>query len=354
MRDTVQQEEERDWHEQLIMQISNGQPEMKDYVQRHFHQERTLDEAYYPGLSRVVLSSLNKDQVISREFNEEAKKKNGTPILMVGQLWFWRLGQTVISSSSLFEADDLDLPLRKYDTDALKLIMGLRVADCIEELGHLRERRLLPPPLQIFEAGVARILSDVTKYMDSSGSSKPDIEKERDFLKRISDIQGELAMIQDVLNQQTEVLKDVLQDPPEDFVSQDKRQGGSLSHRWDRVVRSEKTLKKFYKRTEKISADAARIEKIIQDELNLKRTFAAMEDARTSLSLGIAVIGFTVITIIFAPLAFMTSLFALPVDEFEKRKVKINSGSPEEEQEAYTASYIGKWFGECVPKQALL
>jgi hypothetical protein len=107
-----------------------------------------------------------------------------------------------------------------------------------------------------------------------------------------------------------------------------------------------KTLDKYYTLTEKISADAARIEKNIQDELNLKRTFATMDDARISLSLGIAVIGFTVITIIFAPLALVTALFALPVDVFEKRKFRVSDGEEDESIGAYTSSYIGKWFGE--------
>jgi hypothetical protein len=97
--------------------------------------------------------------------------------------------------------------------------------------------------------------------------------------------------------------------------------------------------------TEKISADAARIEKNIQDELNLKRTFATMDDARTSLSLGIAVIGFTVITIIFAPLAFVAALFALPLDTFEQRKVKTSDDAQEKGTDVYTTAYIGKWFG---------
>ncbi|KAI8946097.1 hypothetical protein F4801DRAFT_81567 [Xylaria longipes] len=52
-----------------------------------------------------------------------------------------------------------------------------------------------------------------------------------------------------------------------------------------------------------------------------------------------AIVGFTVITIIFAPLSFFTSLFALPIDQFQQNQ-----------EGKYTTNYIGKWIvtGEIV------
>lgn len=107
-----------------------------------------------------------------------------------------------------------------------------------------------------------------------------------------------------------------------------------------------KTLDSYVRLTNKIGADAARIEKNIQDELNLKHTFTTMEDARTSLLLGIADIGFTVVTIIFAPLAFMTAPFALPIVELEKNKIQIEMETSSEDKTAFTKRYVGKWFGK--------
>jgi hypothetical protein len=112
-------------------------------------------------------------------------------------------------------------------------------------------------------------------------------------------------------------------------------------------------LDTYRKRVVKIDKDAEHIDKIIQDELNLKRTFASMQDARTgmqdawnSLLLGWAVIGFTIITVLFAPIAFMTSLFALPIDSFLKHQVTSTdaTGSP---AAVYSSSYIAWTFCEC-------
>jgi hypothetical protein len=357
-QDTKQCAERRTAHELLKDKIINDELSLIDFELRS-HLERTLDEAYYPLLSGKVLSERNKEQVVSRKFSEGGNKTEDTPISMVSQLWIWRFEHYVVSAHAL-----RDKPMSALGILSDRVIsaenspneisvdgqIGLAVTDCIEQFGRPQANGRFPPPLHIFEAGVAKILSDVLEYTSPSGIAKLEIEKEREFLNRISDIQGELVMIQDVLNQQKEVLEAILNDPPDDYVPPDKRapESRTLSDReWDCVIGSKKTLEKYYKLTEKISADAARIEKNIQDELNLKRTFATMDEARTSLLLGIAVIGFTVITVIFAPLAFVTALFALPIDKLESNKIKITTASEEEGTDAFTTGYIGKWFGEC-------
>ena len=98
----------------------------------------------------------------------------------------------------------------------------------------------------------------------------------------------------------------------------------------------------------KIDRDAERIEKNNQDQLNLKRTYASIGDTRASVILGTAVVGFTIITVIFTPLAFMTSLFALPIHELVKYQVTIGNTN------AYATSYIGKWFGKCAMAKSIV
>ena len=72
-----------------------------------------------------------------------------------------------------------------------------------------------------------------------------------------------------------------------------------------------------------------------------------MANAHKSLSLlGIAVIYFTVIIIIVAPLAFVTALFALLVDIFKDKKVKFSDDAQDEGMNVYSKSYIGKRLGE--------
>lgn len=141
-------------------------------------------------------------------------------------------------------------------------------------------------------------------------------------------------MIQDVLEQQMGVLKDLLNDysesktamkddvcaetepsitegpPPPGF-----RDPASLRVE---VERAQNTLAQYQKRAKKVDRDAQRVEKTIQDQLNLKRTYASIKDAHSSLLPSAAVIGFT---IIFARLSFLTALFALNIDGFDKLEI---------------------------------
>lgn len=300
----------------------------------------------------------NQHQVVSREFRSPPGQNICPPILTVPQLWIWRFDKWVVSAQNPPEGNHFPLSLSRRlhqkpiintsgDILSPKRHIALAVVDCIERFGQPSEDGKYPPTLQIFEFGVSRILSDVVEYMDPDRSSKPEIQKERWFLNRISDIQGELAMIQDVLRQQKDILNKIINDPPEDYILPSRRDSGAEYDNWDGVVDATKTLDNYVRLTEKISADAARIEKNIQDELNLKRTFATMDDARTSLLLGIAVIGFTVVTVIFAPLAFMTALFALPIVNLEKSKIPVESGTSSDGTTAFTPGYLGKWFGKC-------
>jgi hypothetical protein len=182
-------------------------------------------------------------------------------------------------------------------------------------------------PLDIFEIGVVRVLSDVSDYMLSANTTKVDMDREASFIHDISDIRSELAMIDEILIQQQQVLWGVMENSPT-FPSMEK-------------ARSQ--LKRYRERVTKIDKDAERIEKTIQDQLTLKRTHASMQDARASIVLGTAVIGFTIITIIFAPIAFTASLFALPISNLIKHQEKVGDTS------VYPSSYVAGWFGEYHP-----
>jgi hypothetical protein len=85
---------------------------------------------------------------------------------------------------------------------------------------------------------------------------------------------------------------------------------------WEAVESARNRILKYISRINKIDKDAERTQNIVQDKLNLKRAYASIKDSHSSLLLSTAVIGFTVVTIIFAPLAFLTALFALKIEGF--------------------------------------
>jgi signal transduction histidine kinase len=188
--------------------------------------------------------------------------------------------------------------------------------------------------LDLFENRVVGIASEVDGYVGDGKSSVVNFAEERYFTHIISDVRSELAMVQYFLEQQERILGDFIDSceinrpaavtpdqtsshsPP----SRSEEEKRSASN-WARVERAGATIKKYQRRATKIDGDAERIEKAIQDLLNLKRTHASIEDAHNSLILSTAVIGFTVVTIVFAPLAFLTALFALKVEGFGRLQI---------------------------------
>lgn len=333
---------------------------------------RTLDEAYYPSLDDQVLGERNKDQVVTKECKKSLDGQilfeGQKPILMVSQLWIWRVDDWILSAysepgenpagfdpeitsraevvlnRSLLVDQMIDSSKKGSCPEA---VIGLLLAQQIDRFGkpqrvdEFGELRLIyQSPLDIFEIGVVRILSSVSKYINDNTSETLDITKERQFIHDISDIRSELAMIDEILSQQEEIMGNFIKDARRYF-------------NVAKVVATQRQLERFRKRVTKIDKDAERIEKTIQDQLNLKRTHASIEDAhasvvigqaslefgRTSAILGMAVIGFATITIIFAPMAFVASLLALPIDIFDAHKVG--------DSKSYPTGYLGGWFGRC-------
>jgi signal transduction histidine kinase len=151
--------------------------------------------------------------------------------------------------------------------------------------------------LERFENRVVSIMSEVSDYVRFGKSKEIQFAKERYFSHIISDIRNELAMIQHFLGQQEEILNDLLSDRSEGeaslltleqqkddiLVSAEKDRKQSSEMNWARARKAGVTLKKYQQRVRKIDGDAERIEKSIQDLLNLKRTHASIQEPHDSL-----------------------------------------------------------------------
>jgi hypothetical protein len=191
----------------------------------------------------------------------------------------------------------------------------------------------------MFEMAVLSTLSDVQRYLDEAPENQTIKEQkklEQGFIHGISDIHSELDMIQAVLEQQGKVLDAFLED------TEEERKESQLKG-WRKVERARTQLNEYEKRILKIHRDADRVEKVIESYLNLKRTYATIEDTRNSLMVGFAACAFAFVTVIFTPLSFMTSLFALPVDRFVQQQTKDTTTS----SSVYKSSFIGGYTGTC-------
>jgi hypothetical protein len=342
------------------------------------HLERTLDEAYFPALGADELAQRNIDQIVSSRFRgTPGCSEDEIPILVVPQLWLWTFRNIIVSAHSItpesksfirsIASGKLSLHHR---TPSLKLQLGFIITDFIEEFGKETtgdSGRRLPPTLDLFESRVVSVLSEVKAYVNETKRNAIDHNSEAHFLHILSDCRSELAMIQHILAQQEEILISLLndrddtnsaksastQDPPQtaskdscgngtsDGVPSDrvppppsteapneskesdrKRQEAD----WSPVEAAHTMLKQYQKRIKKIDGDAQRVEKNVQDLLNLKRTYASVQDSHAGVLLSVAAIGFAIVTVIFAPLAFLVGFFALNLQGFDRLRVRQGNG----------------------------
>ncbi|KAH7413940.1 hypothetical protein DE146DRAFT_638948 [Phaeosphaeria sp. MPI-PUGE-AT-0046c] len=322
--------------------------------------DRTLDEAYFPSMDEAFFETRNKDQVVSKEWQRASGSPNieDAPILLVPQIWLWTFGSVILSAysnkrtSSSFNVfvpyNEHKLPhfFGRNNVPSLELQMGLIVASQILEFGEEHDREnegsKFKSALHMFETAVISALSRVQQYLDAGPSSytiSQQKKKEQMFIHTMSDIHGELDMISSVLEQQKKVMDQFL----DSTLEQRQHSSGEEAVGWSIVMNTRKSLDEYESRVQKIHRDADRVEKTIESYLNLKRTYASIEDTRNSLMVGFAATAFAFVTVIFTPLSFMTSLFALPVSRFAKNQVK----SPDTEAYVFRPAYIGGYTGMC-------
>ena len=308
--------------------------------------ERTLDEAYYPGLPVENLNQRNEDQVVTRHY-DAAQTLEQRPILMISQLWIWRTDTEILSSYAStpgWESTDLAQSPEAF----MAALMAKRIlAFGNEETGNDdtdTAATVFRPTLSVFESAVSSTLGKVDQYMKTKVF---DVEKERTFIHAISDIRSEIAMILEVLLQQKDILEPLMQNEKSEY-RQELRPNGPYRYEekksWKEAARASKALEDYIKRARKIDKDAERIEQVIQNKLNLQRTSESIREARQAKTLSLSVFGFTIITFIFTPLSFIATLLALDIDWFDN--IKHNPMTAEnvaiQATDANATAFIGK------------
>ncbi|KIW81600.1 hypothetical protein Z517_04626 [Fonsecaea pedrosoi CBS 271.37] len=351
----------RKHHMALRAKLKTGFPAITSRVQT----TRTLDETHFPSLSAKALEDLNNDQVVSRECHEllsgEPTTEATKPILVVSQLWVWNFDAVVLSAysdpgktpdDSLLKDHDImesEFPVvdawreKQFGAKTLEggRNPGVKVAcllhDQIDYFDKTQANGMYQVPLDYFEMGVLRIIASVTEYTKNMDPQSLDVEKERTFMHDLSDIRVELDAIDQVLTQQKNIISDFRGslDAAEEDVTWHLENDADKRFVKRSLEDDKKRIDTYRTRIAKIQKDADRIDQAISNALNLKRTAASIQDARnsakdarTSLLLGWAVLGFTIITILFAPLSFMTSLLALPVDSLRQFNGTDATGAP--------------------------
>jgi hypothetical protein len=159
-----------------------------------------------------------------------------------------------------------------------------------------------------------------------------DITLEVDMLNEIKDIHDELYMISRVLDQQNRVINKMssfLQDRAPPDSDDDFDISPQMLHRWEKIIAS---IDQRQIKLADMDSNAHRTFKNINNLFDMKQRQANVLEAhysrRVSQDSGrqaTTVMIFTVVTIIFLPLSFMSSFFTLPIAEFPRDRENQNS-----------------------------
>ncbi|KAK3988464.1 hypothetical protein QBC44DRAFT_382394 [Cladorrhinum sp. PSN332] len=338
------------------------------YLDQHhpLHTRRTLDEFYYFNLEAREMDARDKSQTFSDYFRKNPKVNNGEPnfpILMVDQLWLWVLdNKTVISSFPCrWDYENLCDPHNMTDIVAAverRLVIdrqlrpvenGMQLAELIAnecsgilfDIAKYREKWL--QVREIYESAIGDVVSfpvlsrqfyqtsatltnstatpyyyqthtESKLFQEFSSSLKKEgkwdakgggeerygIGKEVGLLEKVKDIRDELKIIRAVFETQKMVQEEPAVFPTLLFM-----------------------VKKRLKDLERIDQQALEAQEALKHILDLKQKQANAEEAHflnvqniESAKQGQAIMTFTVVTIIFAPLSFLTSFFTVQITEF--------------------------------------
>ncbi|TGO75728.1 hypothetical protein BELL_0196g00170 [Botrytis elliptica] len=314
------------------------------------HVPITLDQFYYHSLKDV--QARNIDQVLFRHQKRMAYtaiEECDYLLCMVSQLWVYVIDDETIITSCGTQWDDgsnlqkaiadhfiEDKDTRPHISSALEmsvLIAALCARNSIDrELILGQEKQNL---LQIFASAISsaadnevQLFGEFMKTLDADvhtdRNSIYDIRTEINLLKEVKDIQDELNIIKRVLTHQDQVLNDTFH-----FLYRRRP-----DHRSEYVIKNHLSdVVNYYRdfcgielvlaEVEKLIYDANEVHKNINHLLELRQKDANISEAKwarkeseDTAKQGKTILVFTIVTIVFLPITFLTSLFALDISSF--------------------------------------
>ncbi|KAL2802291.1 hypothetical protein BJX63DRAFT_426163 [Aspergillus granulosus] len=301
------------------------------------HPRRTLDQYFYYTLNNT--SRRNQDQVVARYGRREGKKQ--PIVLMVDQLWLWRLDNVVVSCFPQRRECGKDDPDRYDTTDIFENILSSLAKSPINIPGKNRPMNLIlriirecsstffdPTKnldddfkfLDIFNNSINRVADEEVncyeQFIDTLKTSshhhdRMPIDTEFYLLREIKDIIEELRMMRQVSDEQQAVLSSLGQklSTLSQSSEEDPLKGaGALYNKGERYIA----------KIDRMQREAERTNNSINSLMDLRQRHATLSEAQATGRQGNTIMVFTVVTILFLPASFMASFFALPVAQFSR------------------------------------
>ncbi|KAJ5767325.1 uncharacterized protein N7511_004941 [Penicillium nucicola] len=337
------------------------------------HVRRTLDQFFYPNIDT---KSRDQDQVVYRYQTKSPGMGHDPKIFMVDQLWMWILGTNLIvtgfpqrwdqpKNDPLNVLDGIIEDINSKTRDPVKSVYDLAIIITNRCSGVFDRHRLGDEEYQfldMFESSIGiatdketllfnqfnhasvqasdwlkshrKLNGSFSKSVDEDGLTSDycdedgqplfvdrllDIGQETDLLAETKDIRDELNMIRTVLEHQKYVLIDFQDVICETYQGQHRSQVEVKK----RFKDQQRVIDMHLKDIDRMDKQAERIYHSITDLLDLKQKHAnafearfARDQAAGTTRQSKTIMVFTIVTIVFLPLSFITSIFTINLKEF--------------------------------------
>ncbi|KAI1487663.1 hypothetical protein F5X96DRAFT_648946 [Biscogniauxia mediterranea] len=318
---------------------------IEHYGQLNLQVPQTLDQFYYHSLAGT--DGRATDQVLFR--HQARVPESDRVVCIVDQLWLYVVDdETMITSCSQqrdedainiqkiisehFTYDSGRRPQVSYVYGMIPLVVALCVRKSIEwELGESRERLL-----DIFGSAIARASHrEVELFNEFTHSLKPEnqllregkmnlnhyIREEIELLKEVKDILDELNIIQTVLISQRSILHEAftfLKSYRNFRLIPERDIDGIADYYWklSKIDSSQEEVDKLAYDAKEVQKNINHLLDLRQKDANLSEAIWARKSSEDTTRQGRTIMVFTVVTIIFLPITFLTSLFALDITSF--------------------------------------
>ncbi|XEU97530.1 hypothetical protein FSHL1_002816 [Fusarium sambucinum] len=245
--------------------------------------------------------------------------------LMVRQLWLWKLHDGTIltaipSRENMCMADDLLETIRHSELNDISTadeLMKHIVQQTVTFTERFRLAGLGEHILDIFENELASEMDREAGFFNSftqkdwnSKYVNKAISEAAGCTWRVKDIRGELRLIDKVFTQQLGVLKEFAT-----VIATGK--GMSVEDQEATLIR-DSGLEALRERIKRIDEDAATTIDGLSNITQAMLAQASLKEAESARLMNFIILPFTVVTVIFTPLSFMTSLFAVNSDGFPR------------------------------------
>ncbi|KAI1660907.1 hypothetical protein F4813DRAFT_386316 [Daldinia decipiens] len=261
--------------------------------------------------------------------NANAKRIREDPSpkwLMSRQLWLWKLDDNTIitaipSRANGMTADTLLETIRQGNLDILTTPNDLIKRILYETVTFLDEFRwagLGNHILDIFEGEIATETDREAGFFKnfSSGNWSPNnvngfIQEAAHCTYSVRDIRDELHLLRQVFETQAKVVADFAAIFWPSSTSGNQKQGNIASRDLRESFIRDCGLQSLIHRVRRMESDASTTLEGLSTIIQAMQAQASLKEAEQSRFLNLMILPFTIITVIFTPLSFLTSLFAV-------------------------------------------